>query len=204
MSAVRLPAALLLGLLFTLVVFTVLSRFVDEPARPPDLRAIVDVFSSPLRPTPPPPPPARPTKVRPPTLIPEPGRGTGVRIVEPPPHEPPPRVEQPGQVRVVTERGGGLPTSGIDREPIPFVRLDPEYPPRARAAGTEGWVQVQFTITAAGTVKDARVVAAEPRGVFEDAALKSIARWRYSPKVESGAPVERVGLQTVIRFRLER
>jgi protein TonB len=99
---------------------------------------------------------------------------------------------------------GRLPTSGIDREPIPFVRVDPDYPQRALLSQTEGWVQVQFTITAAGTVKDARVVAAEPRGVFDDAALKAIGRWRYGPKIESGVPVERVGLQTVIRFQLGR
>ena len=42
-----------------------------------------------------------------------------------------------------------------------------------------------------------------PKGVFDAAALKAIARWRYTPKIEGGVPVERVGLQTVIRFQLE-
>jgi protein TonB len=169
---------------------------------PPDLPKIVDVFSVPLRPRPPPPPPVRPTKVEPPKLIPEPGHGTGIRIVDPPPIlEPLPRIAQPGLVRVEIERGG-LPTGGIDREPIPLVRVDPDYPPRAILAQTEGWVQVQFTITDRGTVRDARVVAAEPRGIFDDAALKAIARWRYNPKIEGGVAVDRVGLQTVIRFQL--
>lgn len=202
MSVVRLPLALVFGLLFTLTVFTVLFRFVDGPMSPPDLPKIVDVFSVPLRPRPPPPPPVRPTKVEPPKLIPEPGHGTGIRIVDPPPIlEPLPRIAQPGLVRVEIERGG-LPTGGIDREPIPLVRVDPDYPPRAILAQTEGWVQVQFTITDRGTVRDARVVAAEPRGIFDDAALKAIARWRYNPKIEGGVAVDRVGLQTVIRFQL--
>ena len=61
---------------------------------------------------------------------------------------------------------------------------------------------MQFTITDRGTVKDARVVAAEPRGIFDEAALTAIARWRYNPKIEGGVAVERVGLQTVIRFTL--
>lgn len=203
MSAVRLPLALVFGLLVTLTVFTVLLRFVEGPMRPPDLIQVRDVFFAPLRPTPPPPPPVRPTKVVPPTLIPQPGLGTGIAVIDPPPIvDAPPSVPQPGAVRIETERGGGVPSVGIDREPIPFVRVDPDYPPRALMSETEGWVQVQFAITPTGTVKNAQVVAAEPRGVFDDAALKAIARWRYNPKIESGVPVERVGLQTIIRFQL--
>jgi protein TonB len=94
-------------------------------------------------------------------------------------------------------------TAGSDRDVIPLVRIAPEYPPRALSRGLEGWVQVQFTITATGMVKDPIVVNAEPKGIFDDAALKSISRWRYNPKVEGGVAVERVGVQTIIRFQLE-
>jgi protein TonB len=95
-------------------------------------------------------------------------------------------------------------SAGSDRDVIPLVRINPDYPPRALSRGLEGWVQVQFTITATGTVKDPVVVNAEPRNIFDDAALKAIARWRYNPKVESGTAVERVGVQTIIRFQLEQ
>jgi periplasmic protein TonB len=95
-------------------------------------------------------------------------------------------------------------SAGSDRDVIPLVRINPDYPQRAATRGLEGWVQVQFTITTTGSVKDPIVVNAEPKNVFEDAALKAIARWRYNPKVESGVPVERVGVQTIIRFQLEQ
>ncbi len=98
-------------------------------------------------------------------------------------------------------RGIGL--RGVDGDVIPVVRQNPEYPPRAIDFGHEGWVQVQFSVTTIGTVRDAVVVASEPGTIFDDAALKAIARWRYNPRVESGEAVERVGLQTVIRFELE-
>ena len=62
---------------------------------------------------------------------------------------------------------------------------------------------MQFSVTAIGTVRDAVVVASEPGTVFDEAALKAIARWRYNPRVENGEAVERVGLQTIIRFELE-
>ena len=94
--------------------------------------------------------------------------------------------------------------AGSDRDVIPLVRIPPDYPARALARGLEGWVEVQFTITPTGTVRNAKVVNAEPPGIFDDAALKSIARWRYNPKIEGGTAVERVGVQTVIRFQLEK
>jgi len=94
--------------------------------------------------------------------------------------------------------------AGSDRDVIPLVRVNPDYPQWALKRQQEGWVRVQFTITPAGTVKDAIVVDAEPKNVFDDAALKAIARWRYNPKVENGASVERVGVQTRIVFQLEQ
>ncbi|HWM29447.1 MAG TPA: energy transducer TonB [Woeseiaceae bacterium] len=94
-------------------------------------------------------------------------------------------------------------SAGSDTDVIPLVRIAPEYPARALSRGIEGWVQVQFTITATGGVKDAVVVASEPPRLFDEAALRSIARWRYNPRVEGGVAVERIGVQTVIRFMLE-
>ncbi len=64
-------------------------------------------------------------------------------------------------------------------------------------------MQVRFSVTAAGTVRDAVIVASEPGTIFDEAALKAIARWRYNPRVVNGVAVERVGLQTIIRFELE-
>jgi protein TonB len=94
-------------------------------------------------------------------------------------------------------------SAGSDRDVIPLVRIAPDYPPRALSRGLEGWVKVQFTITPTGTVKDPKVVDSMPKEIFDDAALKSIARWRYNPRVEGGVAVERVGVQTIIRFQLE-
>ena len=49
-------------------------------------------------------------------------------------------------------------------------------------------MRVQFSVTAVGTVRDAVVVASEPGTIFDDAALKAIARWRYNPRVETARP----------------
>ena len=97
---------------------------------------------------------------------------------------------------------GGLPV-GTDRDALPLVRVNPDYPPGPLSRGTEGWVRVQFSVTVVGTVRDAVVVASEPRSIFDEAALKAIARWRYNPRVVNGEAVERVGLETIIRFDIE-
>ena len=77
-----------------------------------------------------------------------------------------------------------LGTGGLDRDVLPLVRINPDYPPRAQSRGVQGWVLVQFTITPAGTVADAKVIDASPKGVFDEAAVKAVSRWKYNPKVE--------------------
>jgi protein TonB len=69
------------------------------------------------------------------------------------------------------------------------VTRDPVYPPQALRNGTKGWVELEFTITPNGTVRDIQVVAAEPRGVFDGAASDAVAAWRFRPRVVNGQPV---------------
>ena len=94
-------------------------------------------------------------------------------------------------------------SGGVDRDVVPLVRINPDYPQRALSRGLEGWVQVQFTISETGAVIDPIVVDSSPKGIFDDAAIKAVSRWRYNPKVEGGVALQRVGVQTIIRFTLE-
>ena len=65
-----------------------------------------------------------------------------------------------------------------------------DYPARAAAAGVEGWVEVQFDVSAAGVPENARVLAAQPSGVFDSAALAAIKRARFTPaKTADGTPL---------------
>jgi TonB family protein len=61
----------------------------------------------------------------------------------------------------------------------PLIAGVPEYPAAARARGVEGYVDVELTVNAQGGVESPRVTAAEPRGVFDAAALAAVSRWRY-------------------------
>ena len=91
----------------------------------------------------------------------------------------------------------------IDEEAMPVFRIPPIYPHRAAKRGIEGWVEVEFTITALGTVKNPRVVAASPEGIFDNAALRAISRWKFKPKVLNKIAVERHHVRQRISFKLE-
>lgn len=92
---------------------------------------------------------------------------------------------------------------GVDRDAVPQVRIQPDYPVGARQRGIEGWVDVQFTVRADGSVRDPIVIGAEPPQIFDRAALQAIKGWKYNPKIEDGKPVERADLRVRIRFELE-
>jgi protein TonB len=203
MLATRLPVAAVGGVLCSLAVFLGLWRLVGGPldavetATPREIDFTRQIVDTPLRPKP---RRTKPDREPPPEAI-DPGR-VGPDDVERVVNERPDLIRISGPSLMGVARGGGI-SMGIDRDVTPLVRVDPVYPPRQEARGVEGSVRVQFDVTATGAVRNAIVLASEPRGVFDEAALEAIARWRYNPRIVGGAAVERVGLQTLIRFTLK-
>jgi protein TonB len=134
------------------------------------------------------------------------------------PEEPPPppdlsmaRSNKPSQemgdmafaIDVDVDVGGtNISIAASDSDVIPVVRVNPQYPLRASERGIEGWVEVEFTISKLGTVKDPRVFNSHPSSIFDRAALKAIRKWKYNPKIEDGEPVERPGVKVRLRFDL--
>jgi len=99
-------------------------------------------------------------------------------------------------------KAASLGAGGGDRDVVPLVRVDPVYPPKARQRRIEGWVDVEFTIGPAGTVEDPKVIGANPPGIFEQATLRAVRRYRYNSKIVDGVAVARHGVQLRIRFKL--
>ena len=88
--------------------------------------------------------------------------------------------------------GIGFNTSSSDGDAIPMVWVQPLYPVRAQDQNIEGWVEVDFTITKLGTVKDVKVIESKPQYLFDRAAIRAIKRWKFKPRIIDGEPVERV------------
>ena len=62
-------------------------------------------------------------------------------------------------------------------------RVEPKFPPQAIREGiSAGTVTVKFTVESDGSVSNASVTAATPRrGVFDDAALRAVLKWKFKP-----------------------
>jgi protein TonB len=99
---------------------------------------------------------------------------------------------------------GGLAFSAglSDRDPLPLVRVEPQYPPEAQRRKLEGWVQVRFTISTGGAVKDP-VVVKSSHAVFERNAIQAVSKWKYQPLIRDGKPAEAPDQQVVLRFKMK-
>lgn len=74
--------------------------------------------------------------------------------------------------------------------PTPASIVQPEYPREALRQGQEGYVALEFTVTANGEVTNVAVTDSEPAGVFEQPVREAIRKWRFEPATEGGEPVE--------------
>ena len=104
------------------------------------------------------------------------------------------------QAEVITSGTGGF--SAADGEYLPIVRVAPQYPSRAAENGIEGWVLVEFTVTAEGTAADVIVVESSHQ-MFERNAVKAAERFKFKPRVVDGEPIESLGVRNRIEFKLE-
>ncbi len=85
---------------------------------------------------------------------------------------------------------------------LPIVRVAPVYPARALSRGLEGYVDMSFTVTTAGTVRDP-IVLFSTSSLFERAATRAVLKFKYKPRVVDGVPVDVPGVKTRISFQIE-
>ena len=89
----------------------------------------------------------------------------------------------------------------VDRPPRPSAgNPAPRYPARAAKDGTTGLVVLKVLIGADGVVQKAKIVESSPPGVFDDAALGAVKRWRFEPALYEGQPVK-VWARQPLEFR---
>lgn len=115
------------------------------------------------------------------------------------------RIAVPLSVQPPGQPGNELsPAFGVSDGPLTTVlRVEPAYPKAAERRELEGWVVVEFDVTSSGTVENARVIGSS-HAIFEAAALRAVARFRYRPKVVDGVPLPTRGLRNRFSFTMER
>ena len=177
-----------------------LSR--DRPVRQPSVDP-VSVNLVTLKPTTPPPPPPRREIPKP---KPKPKMDFMPDLAQPSLRGPSPldvAVEiDPSLFAGGPERGEFIFNSGdLDQPPRKVVQTSPVYPYKARQRNIEGYVKVKMLVRADGTVGDVTVLDAQPKGLFDEAALKAVPNWRFQAGVIDGQAVPS-WVVTTIRFTL--
>jgi protein TonB len=109
------------------------------------------------------------------------GAAGGVVIASP--TEPPP----PPPPKVIRKSGGVLQGSALNK-------VEPSYPPLAKAAHVTGSVMVEITIDENGRVISASALSGHP--LLKDAAVQAARGWKFAPTMLSGVPVKVIGTIT--------
>lgn len=102
--------------------------------------------------------------------------------------------DQPEQYVTVT---AGFPISDSDIVPLQVIK--PNYPRRAAENGTEGFCNIEFTITTEGTTANHEVAECS-NAMFERESIRAAQALRYPPHVVDGNPV---AINQTYRFTYE-
>ena len=78
-------------------------------------------------------------------------------------------------------------------------KVDPVYPPQARAERITGPVVLEIRVGQDGTVRSIRTVSGDPQLV--GASLEAVRQWRYAPTLLDGHAIETTKQVTVL-FKL--
>jgi len=78
---------------------------------------------------------------------------------------------------------------------LPIVRINPQWPREALVEGIEGYVIVEVTIAADGSVRGVVVMESVPRRLFDRNVIRAVLKWKFKPRIVNGVPVERKAIQ---------
>lgn len=90
-----------------------------------------------------------------------------------------------------------------DSEAVAISRVAPFYPIPAMRRGIEGWVKLSFDVDKTGSVVNIRVIDADPKRVFDKAAIKALKRWRYKAKFIGGEAVMQTNQSVQLDFAID-
>lgn len=95
-----------------------------------------------------------------------------------------------------------VPMAFAEGDYAPVDRVTPVYPARALSRGLEGYVDMSFTVTEIGAVKEP-IITFSTSSLFDRAATRAVLKYKYKPRVVDGQPIEVKGVTTRITFESE-
>ena len=109
-------------------------------------------------------------------------------VTSPIPTEAPEPVLQPTK-KTPIRVGGNVQASRL------IHRVEPEYPELAKRARVSGRVIMQVIVSEAGAVEEVKIIRGHP--LLNEAALRAVRQWRYSPYFLNGEPIPVTATVTV-------
>lgn len=83
------------------------------------------------------------------------------------------------------------------------LKIPAMYPEKCMAGAKDiEQVFIRYDISTEGETKNVEVVATTNE-CFNESAVGSVQRWRYEPRIVDGRALERIGVETIITFKLE-
>ncbi|MCB1234368.1 MAG: energy transducer TonB [Verrucomicrobiae bacterium] len=86
--------------------------------------------------------------------------------------------------------------------PRPVSPVGPVYPATAKRAGRQGTAWVRVSVKASGALRSVRIDRGTGSPALDAAAVSCVRRWRFSPALKAGVPVDAEALVKV-SFRLK-
>lgn len=83
---------------------------------------------------------------------------------------------------------------------MPLFIMQPLYPVFKDGKKPQGWVLLEFDVTASGKVEKAKVIESLPRKLFDKVTLDVAKTWRFKPKVEKGKRVRQKNTRARLVF----
>jgi len=105
--------------------------------------------------------------------------------------------------KIRQKRASGDPLQMPEQSLTRLNKLNVEYPARALASNTEGWVELAYTVGPDGSVSNMKVLNATPPRTFESSATKAVGHLRYKPVIQGGKAIS-VGTQVRIVYRVPK
>ncbi|NRB23287.1 energy transducer TonB [Shewanella sp.] len=68
------------------------------------------------------------------------------------------------------------------------------------SSAKSGYVQLQYDVDSKGKTENIQVIKSQPEGIFDDAAVRALSKWKYNPKIADGKPVKQLGLKVQLDF----
>ena len=100
--------------------------------------------------------------------------------IEPKPKpEPKPKEEEKPPEPVPEPQPEAQPLPSVFRDVKPVRKVKPKYPREAEDAHIQGRVRVRLTVEVNGSVSEAKILAADPPGVFDAAVMEAVVQYIF-------------------------